>query len=116
MDMVDRLIEKARKIKLTCGDSVFIISNETGQWTVDGQTFSDFEAAQEYVEGLLPDDEPESTVIINDLGPCDTDALEKLAVPDDWLDHLREENLERIRKEREKERLDRPPERDRRLI
>lgn len=116
MNTVDRLIEKAKKIKLTYGDSVFIISNETGKWTAEGQEFPSFEAAQEYVESLCPDDDPNSVVIINDLGPCDLGALEGLRTPDDWLDSILKENRERLRKEQEEERLNRPPEKDRRLI
>lgn len=116
MNLIDRLIEKAKSIKLTYGDSVFIISNETGYWTVDNQIFPDFEAAQEYVEGLFSDDDPDSVIIINDLGPCDINALKDQAVPDDWLNHLKEENRERILQEREAELQNRPPMKDRRLI
>lgn len=116
MNLIDRLIAKAKKIKLAYGDNVFVISNETGKWMVEGQEFPSLEAAQEYVESLLPDDLPDCTVIINDLGPCNTDDLNKLAVPDDWLNRIREENQERIRKRREAEKRNRPPEKDRRLI
>lgn len=118
MNLVERLIAKAQTIKLSYTDDVFIISNETGKWTVAGQEFLTFEAAQEYVESLLQDAlvDCDCTVIINDLGTCDQETLNKLEVPDDWLDRIREENLERIRKEHEEEERGRPPKKDRRLI
>lgn len=118
INLVDRLIAKAQKIKFSYADDVFIISNETGKWMAEGQEFPSFEAAQEYVESLLPDGLPDydCTVVINDLGPCDPETLAGLAVPYDWLEQFREENRERIRKEREEEKRSRPPEKDRRLI
>lgn len=116
MKLIDRLIDKAKTIKLSYGDNVFIISNETGKWVVEGQEFPDLEAAQEYVESLLPDDALGSTVIINDTGPDDPYALKKLTVPADWIDRLKQENMERMQRKREAERLNRPPEKDRRLI
>lgn len=116
MKLLDRLINKAKTIQLTYGDNVFIISNETGKWIVDGQEFPDLDSAQEYVEGLLPDNVPDSTLIINDVGPCNMDALAELAVSEDWQDRIIKENTERRQREREKERLNRPPKKDRRLI
>ena len=118
MNLVDRLIAKAQKIKFSYSDDVFIISNETGKWMAEGQEFPSFEAAQEYVESLLPDALPDCdcTVIINDLGSCDPETLNRLAVPNDWIDHIKEENQERIRREREEEKRSRPPEKDRQLI
>ena len=116
MNLIDRLIARAQEARLVCRDNVFIISNETGEWMVEGRRFPDSEAALEYVEGLMPDDSPECMVIINDLRPCDPEALAGLAAPYDWIDRIREENRERIRREREEEKRGRPPEKDRRLI
>lgn len=107
MNAVDRLIEKARKIKLTYGDNVFIITKESGGWTVDGRIFPTFEAAQEYVDGLISDDgEDSATVIINDLGPCNMGVLKELAVKDERMDHP----------EKAPKRIVRSPKKDRRLI
>lgn len=116
MNLIDRLIAKARLVQMAYGDNVFIISREIYGWTVGGQTFPDLEAAQEYVDSLVPCDTSDCTVIIDDLGPCDMDAVKKLAVPEDWLYRIKEENRERIRQKHEKERLDMPPMKDRRLI
>lgn len=116
MRLIDRLIAKARVIKLVCSDNVFIISNETGKWMADSQDFPSLETAQEYVEGLVRDADSDITVIINDIGPRDQDALNSLAVPVDWLERIRKENAEIRRRELEEERRNRPPEKDRRLI
>ena len=67
MNRIDRLIMKARK-QSPEGD-VFIISQETGEWMVDGRAFPDLEAARRYVEGLIQDSDQESVIIINDLEP-----------------------------------------------
>ena len=116
MNLIDRLITKAQTIQLTYGDNVFIISNETGNWTVDGQTFPDLEAAQEYVDSLIPNDAGECTVIIDDLGQFNPDDLKELAAPEDWLDRQKEKNQERMHKEQEEKWLNGPPRKDRRLI
>lgn len=69
MNLIDRLIAKAQTIQLALGDDVFIIIREGVGWTVDGQRFLDLEAAQGYVEGLIPDNAGDCTVIINDAPP-----------------------------------------------
>ena len=69
MNLIDRLIAKAQTIQLALGDDVFIIIREDVGWTVDGQQFPDLEAAQRYVEGLIPDNADDCTVIINDAPP-----------------------------------------------
>lgn len=69
MNLIDRLIAKAQTIQLALGDDVFIIIREDVGWTVDGQQFPDLEAAQGYVEGLIPDNAGDCTVIINDTPP-----------------------------------------------
>ena len=69
MNLIDRLIAKAQTIQLALGDDVFIIIREDVGWTVDGQQFPDLEAAQRYVEGLIPDNADDCTVIINDTPP-----------------------------------------------
>ena len=116
MKLIDRMIAKAKVIKLASADNVFIISNETGKWMAEGKEFPSLEAAQEHIEGLLPDGDADLTLIINDLGPEDPEALEALAVPADWIDRMKEANLEWNRKRHEKEGQDKPPEKDRRLI
>lgn len=69
MNLIDRLLVKAQTIQLTYGNDVFIIIREVAGWAVDGQRFLDLEAAQGYVEGLVPDNNAECTVIINDAPP-----------------------------------------------
>ncbi len=69
MNLIDRLLVKAQTIQLTYGNDVFIIIREVAGWAVDGQRFPDLEAAQGYVEGLVPDNNAECTVIINDAPP-----------------------------------------------
>ena len=69
MNLIDRLIAKAQTIQLALGDDVFMIIREDVGWTVDGQQFPDLEAAQGYVEGLIPDNAGDCTVIINDAPP-----------------------------------------------
>lgn len=69
MNLIDRLIAKAQTIQLALGDNVFMIIREDVGWTVDGQQFPDLEAAQGYVEGLIPDNAGDCTVIINDAPP-----------------------------------------------
>lgn len=69
MNLIDRLLAKAQTIQLTYGNDVFIIIREDVGWTVDGQQFPDLGAAQGYVEGLVPDNNADCTVIINDVPP-----------------------------------------------
>lgn len=69
MNLIDRLLAKAQTIQLTYGNDVFIIIREAAGWVVDGRQFPDLEAAQEYVEGLVPDNDADCTVIINDALP-----------------------------------------------
>lgn len=69
MNLIDRLLVKAQTIQLTYGNDVFIIIREVAGWAVDGQRFPDLEAAQGYVEGLIPDNAGDCTVIINDAPP-----------------------------------------------
>lgn len=69
MNLIDRLIAKAQTIQLALGDDVFMIIREDVGWTVDGRQFLDLESAQGYVEGLIPDNAGDCTVIINDAPP-----------------------------------------------
>lgn len=69
MNLIDRLLAKVQTIQLTYGNDVFIIIREAAGWVVDGRQFPDLEAAQEYVEGLVPDNDADCTVIINDAPP-----------------------------------------------
>lgn len=115
MNLIDRLIIKAQKLGFAA-DVVFLISNETGKWVVDGKEFPALEDAQRYAEELISGDDQDSVIIINDLGPCDPDSLNELAVPAGWQDRIWEEEIERRAQEQEEERRNRLPKKDRRLI
>lgn len=108
MDLIDRLIDKAQKLRLDSG--VFIISNETGEWTACGHVFPAFGPAQEYVEGLIPDGDSDSSIIINDLGPS------SLPVPDRTAGVWPREWLEEQQAKKAGTRFPKKPKKDRRLV
>lgn len=110
MDLVGRLIAKAQKIKLSYGDNVFIISNETGRWMAEGRDFPSFEAAQKYVEDLIPEGDSDSVIIINDLGPS------PFPEPDRAVGIWPKEWLEEQKVKRAGTRFPERPKKDRRLI
>ncbi|MDY4194968.1 MAG: hypothetical protein SOY03_11880 [Bariatricus sp.] len=66
MKIIDRLIMKASALLPLV--NLFVISNEDGDWSIDGEKFSSLEDAERYIDGIAEKDN-DYTIIINDAGP-----------------------------------------------